>query len=517
MSVTSNPQVKLPSIPLVAVRLLEAYSDPNLSLDRIVSIVKMDPALTAKVLKFANSPLHGKGRVSTLNQAVSWLGRHALTCLALSFALSEKSQKPGLYASLFKAYWMHSVVQAVAMQQLSKRVDPDFADAAFVAGLLMDIGRLTFLQRIPDRYAVVCQTAQRDQRPLCEVELECIGTSHAAVSGQMLESWGFPETTVQLARQHHLDVQELLCLEHEKGFQRLAIANVGSAAAEFFMGINPAQALRTVHRLVGAVFGLPDERIDALLEDIRQEMTEAREMLAFDPSQLPPPTELLAAAMEQLVQISLGSTPGGDAEAGADVSAVAESDALRVRLLELERKTCLDALTQVYNRDYFQQRVQQRLRSASETAQRTVVLFFDLDKFKRINDTYGHLAGDTVLTAFASVLRKTLRENDVVARYGGEEFVALIQLWNEDEIRIVAERIRANLARTVIDLGQDRVCVTASMGAAVLDVEVEAGDEARAAERLIAIADQAMYEVKRAGGDGMAILRSSGGSVRQSA
>jgi diguanylate cyclase (GGDEF)-like protein len=496
-------EVNLPSIPLVAMRLLEAYADPDLPLDRIVAIIKADPAITAKVLKYANSSLYSKGRIDSLNQAVLWLGRHTLTCLVLSFSLTEDAQKPGTYASVYQEYWLQSVIQGLAMQIVTRRLEPVLADAAFVTGLLMDIGRLAMLRKNPDQYAALCGAARLKQCPIRELEVEKFQETHAAVSAEMLTNWRFADETVWLTRLHDLNVEDVLQREQEEAFERLVVANIASAVGDFLVGISPAQSLKKLQKLASVVLGMTDHDIDVFLDEVRARLAETSELLSTDLSQLPPPSELLASAMEELLTLSMNADGPGTREASAAPEVHQENKSLRARINELERKTCVDELTGLYTRDYFQRRLLQRLQASSDQVGRTAVLFLDLDKFKRVNDVHGHHAGDLVLQTVATIMQDAVRGTDVVARYGGEEFVVLMQCRDAEGARSLAERIRSNVARSVIDVGGLTLRITVSVGGAVYDVQVD--DPQRGCSRLVTAADEAMYEVKRAGGNGTLI------------
>lgn len=132
------------------------------------------------------------------------------------------------------------------------------------------------------------------------------------------------------------------------------------------------------------------------------------------------------------------------------------------------------------------------------------VLILDLDHFKQINDTYGHLAGDRVLRAVADALKHSVRSYDLVGRFGGEEFAVLLPGVSTDEVRATAERIRfeiASLHIVVVDrLGRDQVVngLTASVGAAVFP------DTATELSPLLLAADEALYQAKSNGRDRVA-------------
>ena len=155
----------------------------------------------------------------------------------------------------------------------------------------------------------------------------------------------------------------------------------------------------------------------------------------------------------------------------------------------IEQKTELDPLTGLPNRSYVQRRFSQLQRSG----ERVCVLIIDLDRFKAINDSHGHDAGDSVLKAAADALKQELREKDVVSRWGGEEFVMLVPASSIERGQAIAERARQNLERLVIQIQDADVSVTASFGVAF----GEAGDEAL--EELLVKADEVLYQAKQEG------------------
>jgi len=153
-----------------------------------------------------------------------------------------------------------------------------------------------------------------------------------------------------------------------------------------------------------------------------------------------------------------------------------------------------DSLTGVYNRRTYKELAEPQL-SRSRRAQLPVsLLMLDLDHFKRINDTYGHLAGDDVLKAFALLVRNCLRKEDLLARYGGEEFVMLLPGTSHSAAAVLAERIREEVAAMPFDANGHRVRVTVSIG-----VASEAGDTLPSLEAMLGRADEALYAAKNQG------------------
>ena len=161
----------------------------------------------------------------------------------------------------------------------------------------------------------------------------------------------------------------------------------------------------------------------------------------------------------------------------------------------LRSQVFIDGLTGVHNRRRFEEYLAYEWRRCARLQSPVAVFMIDVDNFKRINDTYGHQAGDTVLARLARILRAGLqRSQDLVARYGGEEFVCLVPEMTLVNARGLAERLVDAVAREVFEFNGERLRVTISLGYAVA-VPQNLGQP----ERLVAAADGWLYQAKAQG------------------
>lgn len=163
-------------------------------------------------------------------------------------------------------------------------------------------------------------------------------------------------------------------------------------------------------------------------------------------------------------------------------------------LRQIARMTYHDALTGLPNRRLLEDRLQMALPAAIRAGQRTALLFIDLDKFKPVNDQYGHAAGDWLLKQAALRMRHVLRAGDTVARMGGDEFVVLLPaLPNAADAITAAEKLRLALERPFIHDSHGPIRISSSIGVAL------SPDHAREAGELLRFGDEAMYEAKKSG------------------
>jgi diguanylate cyclase (GGDEF)-like protein len=187
----------------------------------------------------------------------------------------------------------------------------------------------------------------------------------------------------------------------------------------------------------------------------------------------------------------------------AGVSLWVQSSQL-LMLLKLYRESTRDPLTGMINRRVLMRRLTTEIAHRKEDGSSFCILMFDLDRFKRVNDNYGHLIGDEVLKTTADILQKSLREHDIVARFGGEEFVAVLPGSRSREAVAVAERIRASCYDTHVTAPNgDRIQLSTSVGV----TEYEADE---AIEATLNRADESLYEAKELGRNRVVYSQSEG-------
>ena len=159
----------------------------------------------------------------------------------------------------------------------------------------------------------------------------------------------------------------------------------------------------------------------------------------------------------------------------------------------LLQKLMYDSLTGVYNRFAHEQHLTAEMNRYLRYKRPFSLIIMDLDNFKKINDTYGHLIGDKCLQETISSIKPALRKNDILARYGGDEFVIILPETNKDQGGQVAEKIRQTIEMTDFTIRGQKLPLTISLGITAVE-EADLNQEA-----VFSRADQALFEAKRAG------------------
>lgn len=182
------------------------------------------------------------------------------------------------------------------------------------------------------------------------------------------------------------------------------------------------------------------------------------------------------------------------------VQDVTEIAAYENRLVEMNSR---DGLTGVYNRKFFQSRLKEEFERYKRYNTPFSLIMQDIDFFKKVNDNYGHLAGDYVLKKFAATIISRIRGADIIARYGGEEFCCLLPETPLESAHTLADHIRKKIEEMVFEFEGIQMKITVSQGVAELHKKMDSPDQ------LVKLADNALYEAKKAGRNKVIVMNYS--------
>ncbi|KRG69033.1 sensor domain-containing diguanylate cyclase [Pseudoxanthomonas dokdonensis] len=479
----------LPSPPGVALRILQLAQDPDVQMAAAADVIAMDAALSARMLRIANSPLYAsRRRVDNLSQALTLLGLNATLTLALGFSIAQGMREDS--AQQQQRLWRGNVIAALAARLLGEHMKLPRLEELMLAGLLQDIGMLLLLRLLPEEYPTLLAQA-RDQAHLQALEREQLQCSHAELGAWLARDWQLPallQSAIAHSEPASASTPFEACVATAACFAPLWLDDDGPRAHEQLL-----EVARDLLQLDSSAVDALITQVDALLPDISQ---------MFDVS-IPQPQAIEAIieqARELLVVRNLIEIQGA-------ARARQDADELALKAQQLDEAARRDPLTGVFNRSQLDKVLSQEFEAAQRHGRPLSVAFVDLDDFKLINDRWGHLVGDQVLQNFAQLLQKNLRGSDVVARYGGEEFLVVLPGTDDQLALKVLQRVLRQIAgEPMVKVQQQPIHVTFSAGLATQGTVERFAD----AQALLKAADEALYGAKREGRNRVRAVTSDG-------
>ena len=465
----------LPTMPGVALRIVEICRSDDISLGEIADVLQHDPALAARILRYANGASSGgRGQVESVKRATILLGALTVQTLALSFSLTSSLQSKMVRGFDHKAYWRRSLFCAAAAQAVAKSLGSGSSEMLLIASLLQDVGMLALAHALGPEYTTVVDNAGKLHEELVAAERAAFGFDHAAVSAWLANEWKLPAVFVEAAEASHMEPVLEAAPSSGRPPSITAPIALASHVADIFCVENVAVAAQRAEA-VAQILGITHEMLDNVLAATTENVAFGAALLDIDQGPPEKITQVLDDARESLLAVSVRSSLERQA---------------------LEEISLRDPLTKLWNRIHIDRQLEALFREAMAPEGALAVAFCDIDYFKNVNDTYGHAVGDQVLRMVARRLTGALHETDMVGRYGGEEFVVLLPKTPAHHARGVCERLRESVSASgvVTEFGHTVRC-TISIGLAV------SGQTANTARDLLRAADGALYAAKRGGRD----------------
>ncbi len=467
---------RLPSLPTIALEVIDLVQKQDVNIKQIASTIQLDPALSSKILKTVNSSFYGQAHsISTISHALVVMGLNSVKTLALGFSLVTNLKKCENDNFDHMSFWKRSLYTAVAAKSLAKKMNLVEQEEVFLGALLQDLGMLTLDQTLGDEYRQAIAEAGTNHKQVRELEIKAFETDHAEVGAVLAERWKLPPLLVVPIRYHE---------QPEKSPEDLRMlchcVSIGNSVADVFMENTEGKPLDTYYRLAREKLNMSPEEAEPLLMMIHKDTVEMQRLFDLPTGGLGDPDDILAKANETLMNLTLEQQQA--------------AQQLEIKNKELVQEANTDSLTGVANRRRFNEFVADQFKQVPVTKCPLSILFFDVDHFKKFNDTYGHQIGDLVLVEFAKLLAGHMPEKSMVARYGGEEFSVVMPNTTRAEAAQEAESVRQAIEANQVETDQGVLSITSSIGVATYEGEVFSR-----VEQLIKAADQAVYASKSGG------------------
>lgn len=496
----------LPSNAAVAMKVLELKRRANAGAAEFAKVIAADPALSAKVLAMANSAAFSPASpVTRVSSAVAMIGLSNLLPLVFGVSLAGIFNKLSLSASDQTMLWRASLLKAVTAREHVRRIGGTFAspdqreaaaEEAFLVGLLQDVALPVFYAADPSSWPEFLAGLDGPEADRLIREQKIFGTDHATIASRCLRMLQLPELFAKVIERHH---QGMPAISAANG-AHLAGAIDAAAALPHRLPSFSAKMLQTLVIRVRTASGASIPEITELTRGVAEEFARVTALFA-EP-------EEASASFKQFMQ-NLGAEVA-DCLQSSIASSITEINGLKdrerrlheavVSLEDQAQRAEFDTLTKVLSRAAFLSRLTKLLALARQHAAACAVGFLDLDNFKRVNDTYGHSAGDAALVETSSMLSAAVRDIGIVGRIGGDEFVFAF-VSRPPMLAQIIEGFTSRTTHVAVPVGDQRLQLTTSIGIVPLGIP----EPDATADSVLATADQLMYQAKR-GGKGRATV-----------
>jgi diguanylate cyclase (GGDEF)-like protein len=410
----------LPTLPVVALRVLELTAKRDVSLRELASVIENDPAIATKVLRTVNSSYYSLSRrCGSIQQALAFLGLQTVKALVLGFSLARSIDGGGddEVAFDYLAYWRRSLFSAAAAREialLARRCDPD---EAFVAALVGDLGMVALWHAYGDRYLQVIDLAKGDHRRLSAIEQRTLDIDHALVGAEMLSRWRFPEEIQTSVRCHHRSED-------------------ADAAA--------AQLARTVELAGTAASVLCSKSPEAELARFRRE---GQEWFDLRPAPLTLLLQKIADRADELSRafgLEIGATPDVDAILEKAASIRREQN---IAPLDAAGDSCdvvahgTVSLSDIRDARAFGGELENAFLSHCRKGG-IGVLLVGIDRAKSVQESFGARGVEAAMNHALGAIRRALGERAGVYRFVGAELVCIVPETDTEELCRLAELVR---------------------------------------------------------------------------
>lgn len=458
----------LPIDPIVA-KCCVALLSENSSIP--ASLVLRDPGMTALLLQISHGPLAGDEPAECVADALAGIDRRVLRASLIHHLLQCRACRR---TEDLDRSWNRSLRAC----SLAEQFPGECPERARVAGLLLDLGRYLIIRWVGSEHGEWTRESRKSGRPVREIEREKLGFDAVEVTARLFEAWRFSKAATHAIRSlaERSPVQDWTTLTR--------ILNVSEQCSE-------AGSTEELARLLDAV-ELPVQIAESAEASYQQLRSDRLAGIVREPVRW---SSLQARVRELNKQQSLEQIDSLVERENELEKHRTLAEELRRERDSLRELICQDPLLGIGNRRHFDNRLVEEWKRCQRNGQPLSLILFDIDRFKNLNDTYRHQAGDAVLRAVTQTLRGLLRSTDVFARYGGEEFAVVCPETDAAGAVALAERMRQEVERLVVRHHEDSLVTTASFGVATVEDPLMIS----AVDQIIAIADDHLYRAKRSG------------------
>ncbi|MCC6227798.1 MAG: GGDEF domain-containing protein [Phycisphaerales bacterium] len=470
----------LPSLPAVAVRVIELTGSDDVSMKELAATIENDQALAAKVLRTVNSSFYGlRTRCATISKALVMLGLGPVKTLALGFSLvSTIGEQDSQFD--YVSYWRRGLYTAVSSKLFAEAAKKKCSEEAFLGGLLQDVGVMALYRALGKRYLEVMEQAGGDHRKLVKFELTDLEVQHPDIGAMLTERWKLPQELVLPVKYH-----ERPTAAPKECTDLVRLVGLGNLAHDVLSDSDPGPALRRLYQRAEQWFGLTASTVDGLLRRIAEAAKELSTLFKLDTGLAADAEMILTKASGQLLEITKNGGNGS-------------------QLLEGLQH---DPLTGAVSREGFDAALREAFRASIENNEPMGLLELTIDDFKPIRQAAPDLADEALIGVTALLKKHFEPAGGVVCRVSDEVFAIPMSGVTKQSVARACEEFRADLVRAsgvwLKGRLQGRSTFTASIGVALHEPDNSAF---QSVEHLLTAATKGLQASRASGGNAVRVV-----------
>ena len=439
----------LPSLPAVAMRVVELTANPDVKLPELAQTIQNDQGLASKVLRTVNSSFYGlTTRCGSINKAIVLLGLGPVKALALSFSLigSIGEQDDGFD---YQGYWRRGLYTGVAAKVIADHLKMETADEAFLAGLMQDIGVVALHRALGFRYAEVLDSTKGDHSQLVKAELSALEVQHPEIGAMLAQRWKFPDQLVMPVRYH-----ERPTAAPQGHHELVRLVGLGNLAHNAMTDEDPAPALRKLYERGDQWFGIKSDAMQALVKKIADGVKDMSRNLHLDTGASVDAEAIVRKAEQAMIEMA--SNPGGGA-----------GQTLENLLVDADQ---YDPLTGAVGRVGFDKALRNGFELSRKNNEALTLVQIGVDGLRNTAMKIGASAGDETINSCIMLMRKHFAPlGGVVCTLGGDIYAMVIYGANAKDAQRAAEEFRFSFEKAVVTWPLGGGTLKVSMGVASND------------------------------------------------
>ncbi len=421
----------LPSLPAVALRVIELTSDVDVSLKELSRTIENDQGLSVKILKTVNSSFYGlRKRCGTIDKALVMLGLSPVKSLALGFSLVSSIDDPAEAGQFdYMAYWRRGLYSGIAGKITAEHVGFEFGDEVFLGGLLQDIGMIAMYRALGEQYLEVLKNTDNNHRGLVKQELQLLDLQHPDVGAMLVQRWKLPEELSMQVKYHERPTATpSSCADHVR------CVGLGNFVHDILTDEEPSAPLQSLYEKAKSWYDITPSAVDEIVEKASEAAREMGSLFNLDIGPYTDANAILAEAAKRSLAIIK--------ESPSDTSVMSHTQEGSVL-----QGSDSDSLTGTLGPRGLDIAIREGFRLATENDEKLAIVQVVIDNFDSLNTEHGDAADVEAAMGVAGLLKQVFEgHGGVICRAAPNTFAIVLSGMGRLFATNLAEQFAKDLA-----------------------------------------------------------------------